>query len=76
MTRLIINPIFVIHKTYTVDDLKLNVIKSNQNRRKYYKFIIEKSNNGKHLISIIASFKKLMKSQILFMKFILYLKVI
>ena len=36
----------VVMKAYTVDDLELNVIKANKNRKRYDKFIIEESNNG------------------------------
>ena len=38
---------FLILKTYTIDDLELNVI---QNLTRYDKFIIKEFYNGKHLI--------------------------
>ena len=40
---------FLTLKTYTVDDLELNAIKVIQNPTWYDKFIIEESNNGKHV---------------------------
>ena len=46
-------------KTYTVDDLELNFIKSIQNNTRYDKFIIEESNNGKHLIGYYCKFPKI-----------------
>ena len=46
-------------KTYTIDDLKLNIIKANQNRSRYDKFIIEESNNGKHLIGYYGKLPKI-----------------
>ena len=39
---------FLTLKTYKVDDIELNVIKSNQNHTRYDKFIIEESNNDIH----------------------------
>ena len=50
---------FVALKTYTVDDLKLNVIKAIQNRARSDKFIIEESNNGKHLIGYYFKLPKI-----------------
>ena len=39
-------------------NLELNVIKSIQNRTRYYKLIIEESNNGKHLIGYYCKLLK------------------
>ena len=50
---------FVTLKTYTVDDLELNVIKAIQNLTRYDKFIIEESNNGKHLIEYYCKLLKI-----------------
>ena len=46
-------------KTYTVDYLELNVIKAIQNPTRYDKFIIEESNNGKHLIEYYRKLSKI-----------------
>ena len=50
---------FVTLKTYTVDDLDMNFIKAIQNRTRYDKFIIEESNNGKHLIGYYCKLPKI-----------------
>ena len=50
---------FLTLKTYTVDDLELNVIKAIQNTTRYDKFIIEESNNGKHLIGYYSKLPKI-----------------
>ena len=46
-------------KTYTVDDLELKVVKAIQNPARYDKFIIEESNNGKHLIGYYCKLPKI-----------------
>ena len=65
---------FLILKTYKVDDLKLNVIKANQNFTRYDKFIIEESHNGKHLKEYYCKLQKMMKLKTFLMKLIQYLK--
>ena len=50
---------FLTLKTYTVDDLKLNVIKAIQNPTKYDNLITEESNNGKHLIGYYCKLLKI-----------------
>ena len=46
-------------KTYIANNLKLNIIKANQNRTRYDKFIFEESNDGKHLIKYYCKLPKI-----------------
>ena len=46
-------------KTYIANDLELNIIKANQNRTRYDKFIFEESNDGKHLIKYYCKLPKI-----------------
>ena len=55
---MIINPIFTL-KTYTVENLELNILIANQNITRFDKLIIEESNKGKHLIRYYCMFSKI-----------------
>ena len=68
---------FLTLKTYTVGDLELNFRKKPiQNPTRYDKFIIEESNNGKHLIGYYCKPPKIDEVTNKLMKLIQYLKII
>ena len=50
---------FVTLKKYTIDYLELNVVNANQKQTRYDKFIIEESNNGKHIIGYYCKLPKI-----------------